>query len=82
MLFIPLNNKEVVEKTWFVGIYDEIFLNTVEEYYDRNRFYAALGYQFNRMTNMQVGMLNQDTQNGDKWYFQLALFWNPDLRKE
>ena len=80
-LTIPLNKKDIEAKTWFLGLYDELFLNTVEKYYDRNRFYFALGRQFNEYLNLQVGMLNQDTQFADKWYFQLAMSWNVDFRK-
>ena len=81
-LIIPLGKKKLEEDTWFIGLYDEIFLNTVEKYYDRNRLYGAIGYQFNSTTNLQVGMLNQDSELINKWYFQLALIWNPDFRKE
>lgn len=81
MLFIPIN-KPVIEKgSLFVGLYDEIFLNTEKDFFDRNRLYGALGYQFNKTTNLQVGMLHQQLTNFGKWYFQVALTFNPDFRK-
>lgn len=80
-LSVPINKKYMELDTWFIGIYDEIFLNTIEEYFDRNRLYLALGYQIDEYINIQSGMMNQFTKNGDKWYFQLALTWNTDFRK-
>jgi hypothetical protein len=81
MLFVPLN-KPVIEKgSFFLGIYDEIFMNTKEVFFDRNRFYGALGYQINQSTNVQLGMLHQQINGLGKWYLQSAVFYNPDLRK-
>jgi len=82
MLFVPLN-KPVIEKgTLFLGVYDEIFINTKESFFDRNRLYGALGYQVNKSTNVQVGMMHQQVTNFGKWYLQFALFFNTDFRKK
>ncbi len=86
-LTIPIGKKDMEPDTWFAAVYDEVFLHTVpmgekESYLDRNRLYFAGGYQFNKSTNLQMGMLNQLTPDFDKWYFQLALSWNPDFRKQ
>ncbi|MFK5878398.1 MAG: DUF2490 domain-containing protein [Flavobacteriaceae bacterium] len=81
MLFVPLN-KPVIEKgTLFLGVYDEIFMNTKESFFDRNRLYGALGYQINKDINIQIGMLHQQLSNSGKWYLQFALFFNTDFRK-
>ena len=81
MLFVPLN-KPVIEKgTLFLGVYDEIFINTKESFFDRNRLYGALGYQINKDINIQTGMLHQQLSNSGKWYLQFALFFNTDFRK-
>lgn len=82
MLFIPLNKPKIEEKTLFLGLYDEIFLNTKETFFDRNRAYGALGYQFNKTTSVQVGMMHQQVNDFGKWYLQFALFFNTDFRKE
>ena len=79
MLFIPLN-KPIIEKgSVFLGLYDEIFINTKETFFDRNRLYGALGYQYNKTTSMQVGMMHQQVNNVGKWYLQFALVFNTDL---
>ncbi len=82
MLFIPLNKPSIEKGTLFLGWYDEIFMNTEQVFFDRNRFYGALGYQFNQHTGMQIGMLHQQVNAFGKWYLQFALVYNPDLRKD
>ena len=81
-LTVPLNSKNLEEKTLFAGLYDEVFLNGQSHHFDRNRFYFALGYQFNEYTNMQAGVMNQLQMHRGKWYLQLSVAWSPDLRKD
>jgi hypothetical protein len=58
-MFVPLNNTKIVAKTFFISVYDEVFLNNVAPNFERNRFSAALGYQFDNAINVQAGWLNQ-----------------------
>ncbi len=81
MAFIPLNKPTIQPGTIFIGLYDEIFLNTREAFFDRNRLYGALGYQISNATGLQAGMLHQQVGNQGKWYLQLAVVFNPDFRK-
>ena len=82
MLFIPLNKPKIEKGTLFLGLYDEIFINTKEPYFDRNRLYGALGYQFNKSTSIQAGMMHQQLTDYGKWYLQFAFVFNPDLRNK
>ena len=81
MTFIPLNKKIIEEGTVFIGLYDEVFLNTGDRFFDRNRLYGALGYQLSKSTGIQLGMLHQQVGVNGKWYFQMAVAFNPDFRK-
>ncbi|MCO6500972.1 MAG: DUF2490 domain-containing protein [Vicingus serpentipes] len=81
MVFLPLNKKTIEQGTVFIGLYDEIFLNTRQTYFDRNRLYGALGYQFKSNIGVQAGMLHQETNGGGKWYLQFALTFNTDFRR-
>lgn len=81
MAFIPLNTPTIQPGTIFIGLYDEIFLNTRENFFDRNRLYGALGYQISQATGIQAGMLHQQVGNRGKWYLQMAVVFNPDFRK-
>ncbi len=77
MLFIPLNTPKIEKGSVFLGFYDEIFLNTAQTFFDRNRLYGAVGYQIDKATGIQVGMLNQRVNDFGKWYLQFALVFNP-----
>ncbi len=81
MVFLPLNKPTITTGTFFLGLYDEIFLNTERVFFDRNRLYGALGYQFNKATQVQVGYLRQRVNEFGKDYLQLGLVFNPDFRK-
>jgi hypothetical protein len=58
-MFVPLNNKKIVAKTWFISVFDEIFFNNKAPNFERNRVSAALGYQFDKKWILQAGWLNQ-----------------------
>lgn len=82
MMFVPLNKPKIEEGTLFVGIYDEVFLNGKKDFFDRNRLYGALGYQLNKTTSLQVGMMHQQLNDFGKWYLQFAVVLNLDFRKD
>ena len=82
MLFVPLNKPKIEEGVFFVGVYDEVFLNGSKDFFDRNRLYGALGYQLSETTGLQVGMMHQQLNDFGKWYLQFALVLNLDFRKD
>ncbi|UFH56869.1 DUF2490 domain-containing protein [Spirosoma sp. KNUC1025] len=61
--FIPINNRTVTDKTFFLSVYDEIFLNPIGPTFERNRFYAGVGYQLNSQLVLQLGVVNQTNYN-------------------
>ena len=72
----PINKDRMGPKTLFISVYDEVFFHLENSPYDRNRFYTALGYQFNRSVNVQAGWLAQNVNGKTKGYLQIALFAN------
>jgi hypothetical protein len=90
--FIPLKGKEVVAKTPFVAIIDEVFFNfggkIVYNTFDQNRFFAGIGYQFTAHMNAQLGYMNvfQQEASGNNYFstnaIRLFFFHNIDLRKK
>jgi hypothetical protein len=82
MVFLPLNNPTITKGTFFIGVYDEIFVNTTKTFFDRNRLYTSLGYQINKMAQVQVGYLYQRVNNFGKSYLQVGLVFNTDFRKK
>jgi hypothetical protein len=56
---VPLNHKKIEPKTYFISVFDEIFLNNKAPHFERNRFSAAVGYQFDKSLSVQAGYLDQ-----------------------
>ena len=62
---VALNQKEMKEKTIYLALYDEIFINGTgmpgQSIFDRNRAYIALGYVLKKGMKFQLGIMNQTT---------------------
>ena len=90
MVTLPLSRKELADKTLFLAVYDEIFLQFGKHIgtniLDQNRFYAAFGWRFNKDVNVQLGYLNQYVVKADGLHvernhtLQIGLTYNLDLR--
>ena len=61
--FVPINNRTITDKTFFLSVYDEIFLNPIGPTFERNRFYMGAGYQLNSQWILQLGVVNQTNYN-------------------
>ena len=91
MANIPLNKKEMSDNTFFLSLYDELFIgfgpNIVKNVLDQNRMYAALGYRFNAKLSIQLGYLNQYIIKTDgikaerNHTLQAVICYNLDLRE-
>lgn len=79
---VPLNKKEMEKKTIFLSFYNEVFIHFSATPFDRNRLYGALGYQFLKNANIQIGYLAQSVGQTTRQYFQTAIFYNIDFRKQ
>jgi hypothetical protein len=65
-LTIPLNHPTLAPNTWYLSAYNEIFLNTVANVFDRNRLYGGLGYSLSKNVRFEVGYMNQFLANGSR----------------
>jgi hypothetical protein len=79
---VPINNKEIIKNTLFFSCYDEVFLHLNKNPFDRNRLFGAVGFQFAKNANMQFGYLFQSLSSKTKNYFQFAINYNLDFRKQ
>lgn len=65
---VPLNHKQMQDKTWFLLPYDEILIgfgpNVNQNIFDQNRVGLMVGYQFNNKVKMEGGLFNQTLQQG------------------
>jgi hypothetical protein len=89
-LTLPLRGKAVVAKTPFLFFNDEIHINAgksiVNNYFDQNRLFVGLGYQFTSHLNAQLGYMYvfQQLPAGNKYAninaIRLFVFHNLDFR--
>jgi hypothetical protein len=89
---IPLKGKQVVEKTPFLFANNEVFINFGKEivynYFDQDRAFIGMGYQFTQHLNVQLGYMYifQQLPTGNEYIgsntIRLFVFHNLDFRKK
>ena len=80
-LNIPLNKATINDKTLYLALYNEIFINGQRnigngnnvEIFDRNRLYIGMGYMIKKGLKIQLGVMNQSTDNWQKGQLQFSL---------
>ncbi len=83
-LNIPINSETLTNKTYYLALYNELFINgqrgigngNTVEIFDRNRFYFGIGYIINPQMKFQLGTMKQTTDNWSKNQLQLSLHHN------
>ena len=80
---IPLNNKKIEPKTFYLSVWNEIFFTDKEPYFERNRLFVGVGYEFSKKIAFQTGYIHQfDYKINDETgrdFINLALLYNIDL---
>lgn len=79
-LNIALNKPEMDKGTIYIALYNELFINGQRdigngksvEVFDRNRFYSAIGYMIKKGYKIQLGIMNQTTNNWSKNQLQFS----------
>jgi hypothetical protein len=89
---LPLNHKQMDDKTIFGSFYNELFLDfggsTIYTDPDQNRFFLGAGYQINNSFSFQGGFLYQmlikmtGLKQENNYGFQIALTHNFDARRK
>jgi hypothetical protein len=75
-LNIPINQRTVVDNTVYFSAYNEIFLNSTGNRFDRNRLYGGLGYRLNKSFRFELGYMNQFLSNGNRDQINFITFIN------
>lgn len=75
-LNIPLNNREMSENSFYFSAYNEFFLQTEDNYFDRNRLYAGLGFKFSKNIRAELGFMNQTTNDVSRNQLNVITFIN------
>lgn len=58
-LIVPINKRKIDKGTVYGSIWDEIFLTNRTPYFERNRFFAGVGYKMTNSLTLQSGYLYQ-----------------------
>ena len=75
-LNIPLNKTENGDNKYYLSAYNEVFLNTNSSVFDRNRFYAGIGYNINANVRLEVGYMNQFFETSSRDQLNIITFIN------
>lgn len=78
---IPINEEEMLPKTFYVSAYNEIFLHLNSPVFDRNRVYGALGYVINKNVRIEAGYMNQIQENKNRGQVQIGFYNNIPYNK-
>ena len=73
---VPLNKKVIEDKTYYLSAYNEIFINTEGELFDRDRLYGGLGYKLSDDIRFELGYMVQYFEKGNRDQLNIISFVN------
>lgn len=73
---IALNSKHIADKTLYLSAYNELFVNSEQTFFDRNRLYGGLGYRFSKNIRAEIGVMNQTTNSVSRNQLNVITFVN------
>lgn len=75
-LAFPLwSNPDDVDE-FYLSAYNELFINSKQSVFDRNRLYGGLGYKLNKSLRFEIGYMNQFLSNGNRDQLNLVCFFS------
>jgi len=72
---VAINKPTLQAKALYFVAYDELFVNTKGNKFDRNRLYTGLGYKVTDALSVELGYLNQYFNVGGRDQMNLGVFW-------
>lgn len=73
---IAINTPQMHDKTIYLTAYNEIFINTEQNYFDRNRIYGGIGYRFTSKLRSEIGFMNQKSNDVSRNQLNIITFFN------
>ena len=73
---IAINTPQMQDKTIYLSAYNEIFINTEQNYFDRNRIYGGIGYRFSSKLRSEIGFMNQKSNDASRNQLNIITFFN------
>lgn len=75
-LNIPINKKVMDKNAVYVSLSNEVFINTKQNHYDRDRIYGGIGYCFSKYVKVEAGVMSQLLPATSRTQFQIMIFNN------
>ena len=75
-LAYPIWKEETSSKELYFSMYNEIFLNTERDVFDRNRLYGGLGFRLNETLRFELGYMNQFLNGGERDQINMVCFFS------
>jgi hypothetical protein len=66
----------MADKAVYFSAYNEIFVNTEQNLFDRNRLYGGIGYRFYSKLRSEIGVMNQTTNSISRNQLNVITFFN------
>lgn len=73
-LNVPINKKNLDKNAIYASAYNEIFLNSEQNQFDRNRLYGGIGYCFSKNIKVEAGIMSQMLADNSRAQFQIMIF--------
>lgn len=73
---IAINTPQMQDKTIYLSAYNEIFIKTEQNYFDRNRIYGGIGYKFSSKLRSEIGFMNQKSNDASRNQLNIITFFN------
>lgn len=71
-----LNRKSLNRNSVYASVFNEYFVDLKNSTFDRNRFYAGIGYAINKDIRIETGYMIQAQKNISRGQFQLVVYNN------
>lgn len=75
-LNIPINKKVMDKNAVYASLSNEVFINTKQNHYDRDRIYGGIGYCFSKYVKVEAGVMSQLLSATSRTQFQIMIFNN------
>lgn len=72
----PIWQSDSDDKQLYLSAYNELFINTEDTIFDRNRLYGGLGYRLNTTFRFELGYMNQFFSIGGRDQLNVVTFIN------
>ncbi len=83
---LPINAPKIAPEVFYAMVWNELFMTNEPAYFQRNRFFVGIGYEFSHRFAAQVGFINQFDYSVDdeigKNFLQISLLFNFKKKKQ